>query len=68
MTRFVALVRDVPSFSEALFRAKAAGISELRVGKTFATFRAGDRCFEVENLMGEDFAALKGEDFLARKS
>lgn len=58
VTRLVALVRDLPSFSEALFRAKAAGISELRVAKTVATFRAGGHTFEVENLMGEDFTAL----------
>ena len=58
VTRLVALMRDVPSFCAALHRAKAAGISDLRVAKTVATFRAGGRVFEVENLMHEDFAAL----------
>lgn len=62
VTRFVALVRDVPRFCEALFRAKAAGISNLRVAGKVATFHAGGRVFEVENLMREDFAAFEGGD------
>ena len=51
LTRFVAHVRDLPSFSEALFHAREAGISHLRVAGTVATFRADGRTFEVENRM-----------------
>lgn len=57
LTRLVARLRDLPSFAEALFGAKEAGISNLRCDRTIATFRAGGRAFEVENLMVEDFAA-----------
>jgi len=57
VTRLVALVRDLPSFAEALFRARAAGISDLRVTNTVATFHVGGHAFEVENLLSENFAA-----------
>lgn len=59
--RFVALVRDLPRFSEAVFRARASGIFDLRVAGTVATFRAGGQLFEVENLMQHDFSARLAE-------
>jgi hypothetical protein len=60
-TRMVALVQDLPRFAEALFRAKAAGISGLRVAGTVVTFRAGGQLFEVDNLMQHDFTARLAE-------
>jgi hypothetical protein len=56
VTRLAAVIRDIPSFSEALFRARSAGISEMRAERTVLTFRAGGRVFEVENLAEADFA------------
>jgi len=60
-TRLVALVQDLPRFSEALFRASASGISDLRAAGTRVTFRAGGELFEVENLVQHDFAARLAE-------
>jgi len=68
VTRMVARVRDVPGFCEAIFRARAAGISELRVARTLATFRAGGRVYEVENLLHHDFARFKFGNLAARIS
>jgi hypothetical protein len=66
VTRIVARVRDVPDFCKALFRARAAGISELRVARTLATFRAGGRAYEVENLLQPDFARFLNDESDAR--
>ena len=60
-TSLVALVHDLPRFCEAMFRARAAGISDLRVAGSRVTFRAGGELFEVENLMQHDFAARLAE-------
>ncbi|MEO6786647.1 MAG: twin-arginine translocation signal domain-containing protein [Chthoniobacteraceae bacterium] len=68
VTRFVAHMGDLPRFCEAMFRAKAEGISNLRVAGKVATFRAGGRVFEVENLMREDFAVFKSGNSAAVNS
>ena len=66
VTRIVAHIRAVPAFCEAIFRARAAGISELRVAGTLSTFRAGGRVYEVENLLQPDFARFMRDEFAAR--
>ena len=59
--RLIALVQDLPRLSEAFFRSRAAGISDLRASGTRVTFRADGQLFEVENLMQQDFAARLSE-------
>lgn len=57
--RLVAEISDVGQFTEALFCARSAGITDLRFSGQVATFRADGQLFEVENLIREDFASKR---------
>ncbi len=51
--RISAHLRDLASFTTAMFLAKEAGVSELRAAGNVTIFRAGGQLFEVENLVPE---------------